>query len=119
MIITRDWIMTNRTKHGAWTRSQIEALGLTWRPNKGWISRLEGNEISNENRLIFEARATAKQSRKSLTNYDLAMSAIDTLKPRIPLLSDNQVSMLMKALVDERRSRDLDEDHLSSIEHLI
>lgn len=46
MIITKEFIMDNRTKRGAWTSAQIKALGLSYPPRKGWINKLTGREIS-------------------------------------------------------------------------
>ena len=54
MKLTRSYIKSHRTKRGAWTRVQIEALGLTWPPRKGWIKKIVGQEITEENKLKFE-----------------------------------------------------------------
>ena len=54
MILTKEYIMKYRTKKGAWTKKQLEALGIKWPPSKGWIKKLEGKEISVENAKIFE-----------------------------------------------------------------
>ena len=64
MILTKKYIMANRTDRGAWTRPQIEALGIEWPPRKGWIDRVIGNEISSENRLIFESKVGIKEARR-------------------------------------------------------
>jgi hypothetical protein len=48
MIITKKFLMDNRTRHGAWTRCQIEALGLKWPLKQGWQTRIIGKEISSE-----------------------------------------------------------------------
>ena len=53
-IITRDWIFNNRTKRGAWTKKQINALGLKWPATSGWIDELEGTAISSHNARTFE-----------------------------------------------------------------
>lgn len=55
MQITREWIMAHRTPYGAWTRYQIEALGLKWPMKEGWIARLVGKELSDEKARQFEA----------------------------------------------------------------
>jgi len=44
--LTKDYIFRHQTSRGAWTKMQIEALGLTWPPREGWIDRLEGTSIS-------------------------------------------------------------------------
>ena len=59
MQVTRSYIMANRTNRGAWTRSQIEALGVEWPPRQGWIDRIVGTEISAEAARRFEAKEPA------------------------------------------------------------
>ena len=53
-IITKEWIMNNRTKRGAWTKKQIEALGLKWPATQGWINDLVGDVISSHDARSFE-----------------------------------------------------------------
>ncbi len=53
-IITKDWIFNNRTKRGAWTKEQIEALGLKWPATHGWIDDLVGEAISSHDARTFE-----------------------------------------------------------------
>ena len=53
-IITKEWIFNNRTKRGAWTKNQIEALGLKWPVTQGWIDELVGEAISSHDARIFE-----------------------------------------------------------------
>jgi len=59
MIITKEWIHANKTKAGSWNRKQIEALGLTYPPKKGWQQRLVkwGTEINPHQKLAFESQA--------------------------------------------------------------
>lgn len=47
-IITRELIDRGRTESGGWTATQINLLGLTWPPAKGWKDRVIGKEISEE-----------------------------------------------------------------------
>jgi hypothetical protein len=46
MKITRQFILENRTPRGAWTRLQIEALGIEWPPQQGWIEAAIGRELT-------------------------------------------------------------------------
>ena len=46
MQLTREYIMKHRTARGAWTRAQIEALGLEWPPLQGWIDSVVGQNIT-------------------------------------------------------------------------
>jgi len=64
MIVTRKWINDNKTKGGAWTKSQVNALGLPWPPLVGWARRLEGSVITDDKRKIFEAKIPAKRKGK-------------------------------------------------------
>jgi 5-methylcytosine-specific restriction endonuclease McrA len=48
MVVTEEFIRNNRSTNGGWNFSQISALGETWPPVKGWISRAIGREISDE-----------------------------------------------------------------------
>lgn len=53
--VTRYWIHEHKTPAGAWTKAQIEALGLRWKDKKkGWIGRVEGRTISEARRQAFE-----------------------------------------------------------------
>ena len=54
MIVTREWIFAHRTERGAWTREQIEALGIKWPPRIGWIDRLDGTQITDAAAWDFE-----------------------------------------------------------------
>ena len=55
MIITKDWLDTNKTANGGWTRAQLALLNVDckanpngenfWQPRKGWQNRVVGIEI--------------------------------------------------------------------------
>jgi len=53
-VITRNWIFDNRTKRGAWTKEQINALGLKWPATSGWIDQIVDTSISSHNARLFE-----------------------------------------------------------------
>lgn len=53
-VVTRDWVFEHRTKAGAWTRVQIEALGLRWPPRQGWINKVVGKRLTDEGAARFE-----------------------------------------------------------------
>lgn len=52
--VTRNWIFDNRTTRGAWTRCQIEALGLDWPATAGWIDEIDGELILASQARDFE-----------------------------------------------------------------
>jgi len=72
MKITRSFIMANKTDRGAWTRSQIESLGIPWPPRKGWIGRAEGKYMSSENQRVFESKLSATASRRHIQTHKTA-----------------------------------------------
>jgi len=61
-IITRDWIFDNRTKRGAWTKEQINALGIKWPATSGWINEIVDTAISSHNSRLFEEGANKKSN---------------------------------------------------------
>jgi|TARA_R110002049_G_scaffold275141_1_gene453140 hypothetical protein len=63
MIITLELIEGYKTKKGAWTRSQLQAIGVSYPPKKGWKKRCIGRQISEENLTLFKARLTANDLR--------------------------------------------------------
>lgn len=71
MKITRKYIMQHRTEKGAWTRPQIEALGIDWPPTKGWIDRVIGKELSDDKRKAFEAKVPVKEQRREMRSMGL------------------------------------------------
>jgi hypothetical protein len=48
MKVTREFIMDNRTLRGAWTRLQIQALGIVWPPRQGWIEDVIGRDLTED-----------------------------------------------------------------------
>ena len=67
MILTERYIKEHATAKGGWTKKQIEALGLSWPTEKGWIERLIGTEISETQRLAFEDGKGVKAKRAPKT----------------------------------------------------
>ena len=53
-VITRNWIFDNRTPRGAWTKEQINALGIKWPATSGWIDSIIDTSISSHNARLFE-----------------------------------------------------------------
>lgn len=71
--------MKHRTKKGAWTRYQIVALGISWPPQQGWIDKIEGHEISEENAKRFEDGKTMTAA-KCVTKGNDLQKRIDDLE---------------------------------------
>lgn len=62
--VTREFIMAARTERGAWRAAQLEIIGVAWPPEHGWIDRVCGNEISDQDAESFVLLA-AKTSKRS------------------------------------------------------
>ena len=75
MIATRGYIFKHRTPNGAWTKSQIEALGLDWPPITGWIDLVSGTELSAEQQKEFEA---ARLVGRNVKISDVAIQSMRT-----------------------------------------
>ena len=48
MKVTSEFIHRNKTQNGGWTKSQLAIVGVDFPPQKGWISRVVGMEITDE-----------------------------------------------------------------------
>jgi len=62
MIVTRDWIMDNRSVRGGWTKDQLSAIGISWPPPKGWLGFAVGGIITKSAQHRFEASRKASIS---------------------------------------------------------
>ncbi|MBL4664282.1 MAG: hypothetical protein JKY22_12195 [Flavobacteriaceae bacterium] len=89
--------MANRTKKGAWTKSQIQVLGIDWPARRGWIQDIAGAEISEKNRVLFELKLPVKK-----VPVDLAKSSYSSVMARIRDLTDQQISNLIRSLETEK-----------------
>lgn len=76
MKVTKEFIMNNRTRNGAWTRAQVQALGIKWPPRHGWHNKLIGTEITEEQasqfiagKEIFRSTKKMRQQEKTLLAY--------------------------------------------------
>lgn len=52
--ITKEWLQMNSTLRGGYNIKQLECLGLSYPPKKGWQSRLIGKKISERSKAMFE-----------------------------------------------------------------
>lgn len=59
VIITNQWLVEFCTKNGGYTKKQFEAIGLKWKPLKGWKNKVIGREISEDDKFIFELESAA------------------------------------------------------------
>jgi hypothetical protein len=69
MLLTREFIMNNRTDAKAWTRRQLEIIGVTWPPQNGWIERTVGKQISRDEAARFvQAKNQVAKSTERVRN---------------------------------------------------
>jgi hypothetical protein len=70
--VTREWLYhhasasSDGTQH-AWTKDQIQQLGVAYPPSTGWIQSVVGSKILPEHRERFEMALRRGQVKKQLT----------------------------------------------------
>lgn len=47
-IVTLKILTENRSARGGYTKDQLAALGVSWPPKKGWLKKMIGMEISQD-----------------------------------------------------------------------
>lgn len=47
MLITEQVLKQAESINGAWSRKQLETIGIKWPPPKGWKKRIIGTEIQD------------------------------------------------------------------------
>lgn len=54
--VTKRWLMDHSSGNarGGWTKAQLEAIGLSWPPPKGWVDALIGSMLEDSQRAEFE-----------------------------------------------------------------
>jgi hypothetical protein len=53
-VLTYEYIHQHKTPNGGWTKRQLEAIGLDWPPQNGWIGGVCGKAISDQSAVDFE-----------------------------------------------------------------
>jgi hypothetical protein len=99
LILTKQYIMDNRTEAGSWTKSQMIALGVGWGAKKGWLGRIIGEEISEENAEIFERKIKAKSTKSDVD------SACNLVIRKMCDITDTRFRNLVKAVFIELEER--------------
>ncbi len=74
--VTKDWINANRTEKKSFTRKQIQALGLKWPPEKGWINKICGSLVPMEDAEAFEINKDVYSGYKMTCPIDKAVKFI-------------------------------------------
>lgn len=80
MILTREAIHAAASQGGGWSRAQLSLLGVSWPPQRGWLSRLIGTAIPDGTYAQFLALKskprilTAKRAKNDTSTPDLFAS---------------------------------------------
>ena len=70
-IITKQWLLDNRTARGGYTKAQADILLQTWPLKKGWQNKVIGNKIWVEMKNRFESLKTPnKKQVKAVMTID-------------------------------------------------
>ena len=85
-IITKEWLQLNKTLRGGYNIKQIEALGLTYPPKKGWQERLIGSELSLDDKASFEYYAVHGNKKARRDGNLVLAQKIKELEREIELL---------------------------------
>jgi len=101
MILTKQYINSHRTDKGGITKAQVEALGLKWTPPAGWVKRLIGTEISDQQARKFEEGKLIKVK----TTTTKANKASSLFVSSIKDLSDDKFKKVMAAMNEELERR--------------
>lgn len=96
MIITAKYINDHKTSKGGWTRKQVEALGGSWPPKRGWKREIIGNEISDSDAKIFESGKDDYASNNACNKK--LRSSIDIICKNVSSLTDIQIRTILNAI---------------------
>lgn len=76
--ITQEFLALNKSDRGGFRNAQLYILGESWPPQKGWMKRIMGKEITEEEAALFKKYATTRTTKKERK----AIKA--SLKPKKP-----------------------------------
>lgn len=85
-----------KTKAGGYTKKQLALLGLSWPPNKGWVARLTGTQITLQQFISFVEAGG---------NEDYLLEIMGQLPNLTPPVSDQDVSGCAKRGSGEGKAR--------------
>ena len=68
--VTKGWLSSNSTKRGGYTKAQIQAVGLKYPLEAGWMNGLIGRNLTQKQKLAFEGgRVIFSESGKFSMKY--------------------------------------------------
>lgn len=103
--LTREYIMSQRTERGGFTAAQLRALGLSYNQPTGWIDRLCGKVITDEQaaefergRTIFHAKTLRMHNRNAMPEQEqLTLHGVEqTLEQKRNAIIDNLLQLEYK-----------------------
>ena len=90
--VTGDWVKAFSTRGGGWNRAQLECLGVKWPPRHGWLLKLIGTEITEQDKAKFEQlqgqtlklkRINAGQSPQAKSKVEYRRELLDWYKQMV------------------------------------
>ena len=97
--ITKEWLLSNSTSKGAYTKKQITALNLKWPTTTGWMKRLIGVEITNKQKQQFENNKTNfSKTKQSSNNVSKMVNQIIENKDELTLGNIKQLKELLESI---------------------
>lgn len=69
--LTRDLIHSAATSNCGFRKSQLEALGVSWPPKKGWLSKLAGTTVTQMQWDLFVHLGQGKKQKRVDTKTPL------------------------------------------------
>lgn len=98
--VDKKFIMKYRTARGAWTRAQLNIIGVSWPPAQGWIARVTGKQITESEAEEFKRLSGVKSKGKS----NIEKNYLGILS-QIKMLEDSMIDNLLERLTKEVRRR--------------
>lgn len=98
MRVTKEWLEKFRSPNNGYFLAQVVALGHRYPPKKGWLKNSVGKEISEAQRLAFEAGAISKSKAKNAvkkikrSNIEIAAQLSKAKKTHRPVPSNDYVT---------------------------
>ncbi len=85
MIVTKKFLLDNRTSSKGWTKAQFVVLGLPFPPRAGWMALVKGRVLTEQEAKLFEDG-----------KYASSESGIAHIKHLIRKLAPDQISHLIE-----------------------
>jgi len=75
MLITKEFLDSNKTAKGGYNRNQLAVFKIHWPAPKGWKRRLIGKEMTEEQELLFKLAGYGRNSSSLKTMLSMIDSA--------------------------------------------